>query len=145
MSKLYSVQRGDTLTAIARRFGLKSWQDLYHSPDNAAFRAKRPNPNLIFPGDIIVIPGPLPGQPPATTTEISPVSTNKLVTIEIQTAIRKVSRITIEAGEKSLQTITVDFDSKKVTETHKTGTTAVFGWNIRSSRDSFKLLKYNFA
>jgi hypothetical protein len=79
VGKPYTVQRGDTLMAIARRFGLNSWQDLYNSPDNAAFRARRPNPNLIFPGDIVVVPdGLLPsvshhivaGLNPHTTMEV---------------------------------------------------------------------------
>src|SRR4051794_701756 len=73
MGRPYSVQRGDSLTAIARRFGLKSWQDLYNSPDNTAFRAKRPNPNLIFPGDVIVIPEQRPDKP-ATTISPPPIS-----------------------------------------------------------------------
>jgi hypothetical protein len=33
-------------------------------PDNAAFRIKRPNPNLIFPGDVVMIPGAGPPGPP---------------------------------------------------------------------------------
>jgi hypothetical protein len=61
MSIQYSVQRGDTLSAIARRHGI-TWQQLYNHPDNAEFRRKRPNPNLIFPGDVVMIPSPsLPG------------------------------------------------------------------------------------
>jgi len=56
MGKLYMMQRSNNLTAIARRFGLNIWQDLYNSTDNAAFCAKRLNPNLILPSDIVVVP-----------------------------------------------------------------------------------------
>lgn len=56
----YIVKPGDTLWAIARRYGVKTWQQLYHDPANTAFRAKRPNPNLIYPGDKINIPTPPP-------------------------------------------------------------------------------------
>lgn len=53
---IYTVKPGDTLSAIAQRYGIRSWQDLYHDPANASFRAKRMNPDLIFPGDQICIP-----------------------------------------------------------------------------------------
>jgi hypothetical protein len=33
-----------------------SWQELYNHPDNSAFRRKRPNPDLIQPGDVLAIP-----------------------------------------------------------------------------------------
>ncbi|QDV33753.1 LysM peptidoglycan-binding domain-containing protein [Tautonia plasticadhaerens] len=54
---LYVVKSGDTLTAIARRNGYGSWRDIYQHPDNSPFRAKRPNPDKIFPGDELVLPG----------------------------------------------------------------------------------------
>jgi hypothetical protein len=57
MSTTYTVQKGDWLDKIARNHGFGSWRDLYHHPENAAFRAKRPDPNKIFPGDRLVIPG----------------------------------------------------------------------------------------
>jgi len=56
MSTIYTVKSGDWLDKIARNHGFASWRDLYHHPENAAFRAKRPDPNKIFPGDQIVIP-----------------------------------------------------------------------------------------
>ena len=56
MSTPYTVQRGDTLTKIAREHGFRSWRALYSHPDNAGFRRLRPNPDLIFPGDVIQIP-----------------------------------------------------------------------------------------
>ena len=62
MSDTYTVQRGDNLTKIARRNGYPSWRVIYNHPDNAAFRRKRRNPDLILPGDVIV----LPDQPPTT-------------------------------------------------------------------------------
>lgn len=53
----YIVKKGDNLTHIARRFGIKSWRALYNHPRNADFRRKRPNPNLIYPGDLLYVPG----------------------------------------------------------------------------------------
>lgn len=57
----YTVKKGDNLTHIARRFGIGSWRELYNHPRNAEFKRKRPNPNLIFPGDLLFIPGDEPG------------------------------------------------------------------------------------
>jgi LysM domain len=66
MSTAYTVQRGDNLSLIAKRYGLRSWQEIYNDAENAEFRRKRPNPNLIFPGDVVIVPGgpsPLPAPP----------------------------------------------------------------------------------
>lgn len=73
MSTNYTVKPGDNLTKIALSHGFKSYRDIYDHPLNAAFRAKRPNPNLIFAGDVIVIPdrggpGPLPPPSPVPPT-----------------------------------------------------------------------------
>jgi len=54
---VHTVKPGETLSAIAKQYGLPSWRELYNDPANAAFRTKRPNPNLIHPGDKINIPG----------------------------------------------------------------------------------------
>jgi LysM repeat protein len=53
----YTVRSGDTLTAIAARHGFASWREIYYHPDNEPFRKKRPNPDKIFPGDVLIIPG----------------------------------------------------------------------------------------
>lgn len=65
MAKQYTVVWGDTLTKIAKNHGFDDWRVIYNHPSNAAFKAKRPNPDKIFVGDIIVIPD-LPGSSPAT-------------------------------------------------------------------------------
>src|SRR5262245_57191408 len=56
MTFSYVVQGGDFLVKIAKKFGIPSWQEIYQHPENAAFRAKRPNPDRIFPGDVLRIP-----------------------------------------------------------------------------------------
>jgi hypothetical protein len=56
---IYTVVKGDNLTVIAQKFGVPSWRDIYFHPDNAAFRAKRRIPDLIYPGDVVKIPAQL--------------------------------------------------------------------------------------
>ena len=58
MSRCYTVVLNDNLTVIAQRFGLRGWRAIYDHPWNGAFRRRRPNPDLIHPGDIIYIPDP---------------------------------------------------------------------------------------
>lgn len=58
MGKIHTVQQGECLTRIAARYGFTDWQTLYNHPNNANLKAKRPNPNVLFPGDKIHIPDP---------------------------------------------------------------------------------------
>lgn len=52
----YVVRRGDCLSSIAKTNGFADYQTIYQSPENADFRQKRPNPNIISPGDVLFIP-----------------------------------------------------------------------------------------
>ena len=54
----YVVQQGDTLARIAKANGIGLAKDIYNHPANAKFRRKRPNPNIMYPGDQIVMPEP---------------------------------------------------------------------------------------
>ena len=56
MGDYYTVQQGDCLSSIAQNFGFPDYATIYRDPENAAFRKKRPNPNVICPGDILYIP-----------------------------------------------------------------------------------------
>lgn len=58
---IHTVARGETLSLIARKYGILDWRALYEHPQNASFRAFRPDPDLILPGDRIVIPQALRG------------------------------------------------------------------------------------
>ncbi len=51
MGFVYTVKQGDCLSSIAARNGFNDWRTVYNDPNNAGFRAQRPDPNLIYPGD----------------------------------------------------------------------------------------------
>jgi LysM repeat protein len=52
----YVVRPGDTLSAIAGKYGFANFLFIYNDPANATIRQRRPSPNLIQPGDRIAIP-----------------------------------------------------------------------------------------
>lgn len=52
----YAVREGDTLSSIAKRFGM-SWRELYEHPANLDFRSRRPGPHRIMVGDLLLVPG----------------------------------------------------------------------------------------
>ena len=66
MPTAYTVKTGDYMAKIAQQHGFSRWQDIYNHPSNQQFRLKRPDPNMIFPGDVIMIPD-LPGKPPQSS------------------------------------------------------------------------------
>jgi len=53
---VHIVKKGENLDRIARSYGLKSFKTIYADPVNAKFRKTRPKPDLIQPGDKIIIP-----------------------------------------------------------------------------------------
>jgi N-acetylmuramoyl-L-alanine amidase len=53
---VHTVVQGDCLSSIAKKYGFSNWRTIYDDAHNAAFRQKRPNPNIIYPGDEIFIP-----------------------------------------------------------------------------------------
>lgn len=52
----HTVKKGECLSGIARQHGIPRWQTIYDHERNAEFRSKRPNPDLIYPGDKLYIP-----------------------------------------------------------------------------------------
>lgn len=67
MSKVHTVRQGECLSQIARDYGFDNWHTIYDLQENTEFRQLRPNPNLIHPGDKIVIPVLDPGKAGAAT------------------------------------------------------------------------------
>lgn len=56
MTISHIVKKGECLSSIAAHYGFGEWRKIYNHPDNAGFRALRPNPNILFAGDKVVIP-----------------------------------------------------------------------------------------
>lgn len=55
MATRHTVKQGDCFHSLAAKNG-KFWQDLWNAPENQALRKKRSKPELICPGDVVVIP-----------------------------------------------------------------------------------------
>src|SRR5690349_10384301 len=56
MASYHTVQQGEYLSGIAKQYGLTDYRVIYDHPENAEFKRRRPNPNLIYPGDRLFIP-----------------------------------------------------------------------------------------
>jgi hypothetical protein len=56
MADWHKIKQGETLSSIADQYGFLSYKTLYNDPQNAALRSKRPNLDILFPGDEIYIP-----------------------------------------------------------------------------------------
>ena len=63
----------------------------------------------------------------------------KPIIVEIETVIRRMSRLTPQVGRKSLQTLSIDFGAREIAHTYSTGTTHVGFWELDSTRDNFFL------
>ena len=69
-ASVYTVASGDNFTLIARRFGFRNYQAIYDHELNSEFKKLRPDPNLIHPGDEIVIPNKVMKTIPAKEGEL---------------------------------------------------------------------------
>jgi N-acetylmuramoyl-L-alanine amidase len=56
MTRTHIVQEGDSLQSVAARYGFANSKTLYDYAGNADLARKRPNPDLLFPGDRILLP-----------------------------------------------------------------------------------------
>ena len=52
----HTIQQGECLSSIAAAYRFPDWRIVYNHASNADFRALRPNPNIILPGDQLFIP-----------------------------------------------------------------------------------------
>ena len=69
---------------------------------------------------------------------------DRVVTIEIETAIRNVSWATPQVGMKSVQKIHIDFRRKQITNEFVTGETHIGPLSLPSIRDDFKVTRASF-
>lgn len=50
------VAQGECLTSIAASYGFSDYRLIYDDPANEAFKQRRKDPHVIFPGDVLTIP-----------------------------------------------------------------------------------------
>jgi N-acetylmuramoyl-L-alanine amidase len=58
MAGWHKVAQGECLSSLAAAHHLKAWSVIYNHAENARFRQEHPNPNVIYPGDLVYVPDP---------------------------------------------------------------------------------------
>jgi len=56
MGTYHTVVQGECLASISQQYNFLNYRTIYDAPENEDFRLKRPNPNIINPGDRLYIP-----------------------------------------------------------------------------------------
>ena len=95
----HTVKRGECLSSIAKAYGFADWRRIYDAPDNATFRQTRPNPDLIYPGDVVSIPD--------TTSPTLSLGTGKSHAIEIEEPTATL-RLLLEVSESYQYELDID-------------------------------------
>jgi len=93
----HTVKQGECLVRIAAQYGFRDYRVIYDHPNNQEFKKKRPNPNLIYPGDVIYIPDKEP------KTE--------------SVATGKAHEFQVPAPARMLRIVVEDLDGKQVAST----------------------------
>ncbi|HVZ34155.1 MAG TPA: peptidoglycan-binding protein [Polyangiaceae bacterium] len=55
-ARRHVVQRGESLTGIAHRYGISDWKRVWNDQKNDALRKKRKCPHVLWPGDELTLP-----------------------------------------------------------------------------------------
>ena len=56
MAAIHKVRQGEHISSIAEQYGFPDWRVIWEGGQNAALRERRVNPDVLYPGDEIVIP-----------------------------------------------------------------------------------------
>lgn len=110
--RTHVVVDGECLSSLAERYGFRSWRTIYEHADNSSLRAKRANPNLLAPGDVVAIPDREERAEDAATGQRHTFVTRRpACTIELRflahdgsVLARRPVRLVIDGGEEQLQT-----------------------------------------
>ena len=66
MPTRHEVQQGDCLSSIAAQYGI-SWEKIWNHGDNADLKQRRKDPNVLFVGDVVVVPDVAPKEQACAT------------------------------------------------------------------------------
>jgi len=56
MPQNHTVQKGDCMTSIAAQYGFNKFETIYNHAANEQFKRDHPNPDVLTPGRVVVIP-----------------------------------------------------------------------------------------
>jgi N-acetylmuramoyl-L-alanine amidase len=60
MTTTHLVQQGEHMPRIAAQYGFGDYETIWNHPDNAALKKLRENPNVLLPGDTVIVPDKTP-------------------------------------------------------------------------------------
>ena len=63
----HTVIQGQSIASIAQEYGFTEWRKIFDHPENASLRKKRPQAEILFPGDEVFIPDKELQEYPAAT------------------------------------------------------------------------------
>jgi Putative peptidoglycan binding domain len=94
MPDSYIVEQGDHLSKIAKEHGFPDYRVIWDHPDNADLKKLRQNPNVLLPGDEVVIPD--------KEERIESGGTEKRHTFEVKTSTLKLRLVLEDIYEKPI-------------------------------------------
>jgi hypothetical protein len=53
---IHTVKQGEYLSKIAKQYGFADYKAIWNHPENAEFKKKRKNPNILYAGDELFVP-----------------------------------------------------------------------------------------
>ena len=63
----HTIKKGECLSSISAARNLADWRKIYFHSNNQELRRKRPDPNIVYPGDVVFIPDRESGMEPGAT------------------------------------------------------------------------------
>jgi hypothetical protein len=84
---IHKVKQGECISRISLRYGFADWSVVYDHPQNAEFREKRPDPNLIYPGDRLFVP--------EREQKLEPCATGRMHRFQVSTP-QKILKLAVE-------------------------------------------------
>lgn len=89
---IHIVSQGEHLPSIAKRYGFSDWKTIYDHPKNKDLKDKRPNPNILYPGDQVFIP--------KKEFKQSDIQSGKKFTIKMKSLVAKLAIVMKKEDEK---------------------------------------------
>lgn len=77
MSTRHVVKPGECFASLAARYGFEDYSVLYNHPANAKLKQIRPNPNVLYPGDVVIIPENEPKKLKLATARTHPIKVRR--------------------------------------------------------------------